>query len=495
MSGPPTSLRLKPNLFASGALVSVKAEVIPPELVGQACTLRLLEVDEEGKAPGVRLAEFTVQLAEEGETYRFQSAERVVAAGEETEAPSEEPGEYGEVWKLPYLRLAFDGCEGEHAIRIDSANVPDRFRREGGMFELGLELHDAAGAEVFPLDQPLAYARLNCGEVIAHNCSQAAVYFVSRQRSEIKKRGYGTWYGSQSSYRAHMRGESWAETPAHPGCHTCALRVDDEGARRKPLPGSAKADHQAGKAKTKLLQTDCTVYIHDTIELALEKAHLRADKAHFHRRRWGSGLEVGRLLRDLGFVTILFASEGPFEVSGKNPVKEAAAKGAVSDIMSGNADQRWAGTYPHSCPIDLVIEGHGSAEHANHADARAQFERLSELPFVVFLPGSQVHMLIGVKGALHECHWGGGPRDPLLFDDTDTVESHFGWSDVYAFVPLAYWRRQVEIAKLELRPLETIELELPEIELRLPEPAGAGATPDSSRGVEVDQFRRGRGGR
>ena len=76
----PASLHLDPGATASGGTVIVKVENVPQCVVDESvrCTLRVVEVDDEGE-DAVRLAEFLVDVVADGEGFAFANAERVLA--------------------------------------------------------------------------------------------------------------------------------------------------------------------------------------------------------------------------------------------------------------------------------------------------------------------------------------------------------------------------------------------------------------------------------
>lgn len=139
------TLRLRPNLLKTGETATVRAEHLPARLLGQACRLELVEVDDRGEQPSV-LATFDVTAQAGGAAPRFASAARV-------DAPTPAAG------AAPKVVLAFDGAPGAHEVVI----AAPRTTAEGQFLELGLTLRDPSGAEVYPAGRPRPFARLDCG--------------------------------------------------------------------------------------------------------------------------------------------------------------------------------------------------------------------------------------------------------------------------------------------------------------------------------------------
>lgn len=473
------SLRLRPNVLHSGDAATARIEWLPRELVGQRVKLELVEVDDQGLNPRP-LTAFAVDVvaAPEGEEgLRFANAERQAAAGELKELPP--PGEDGVAWAIPHLKLSLEGCEGEHVVVPTVADVRERRHAEGMRYELSLRLTDAAGVERYPAGKPVPFAELTCEVVLAENCARAAVHMFERHRRGIKERKLGHYYGQMSIYRGVYR----ADPPladSHAKCHVCALRAQDEQDGRKPAANGAMEKHE--RVSTPLVETDCTAYVDQVIKLAFTKSRAAADALWYaSKRRWYSGLEVGQVLQNLGWVLLYFSENG-----GADAVLEELArrKGFVKDVQSGTPAQRNDGVYPNAARIDATVVGFADETHPEHPTSREKFARLCELPFAVFLPGNQVHMLMGVQGKLYECHWGAGPRDPELFDDADTIEGHFGWSSFFVCMPQAYYLQMIEPAPPEL---EQDRLELPATPELLPESIDVEPSPNHDRILETSQ--------
>jgi hypothetical protein len=199
------AFRLLPNRFKSGELATLKIEGLakPDEIAGQPVTVRILEVPQ-----ATELAAFEVQIAKAGKGFVFSRAQRTDEPPElpQPERPKTRDGmshRFEIHWWRPHFRLRLDGQSEEHVVLLPVGEK----RAEGLVYELGFEVKAGGKVRARSVNHPTLVL---CGEVLAHNCRQAAKLRIEGQLDMLSQRGYGTCFGTGSDYAKayHQTGQS-----------------------------------------------------------------------------------------------------------------------------------------------------------------------------------------------------------------------------------------------------------------------------------------------
>jgi len=388
------SLRLDPNLAKCGEVITLRIEHLVPRLLGGKLALELLEVAEDGSA-GEVIASFSATAEEDAEqpgAFRFASAERQSVAAD-VEGDMELPGAELETsrdgatsvpgtettWERAHLKLKLAGLDDEHVVIVRVAETKDATQRERGVFELGLRVKDDAAAEVFATGEQVTL--LDCWEALSNNCKAAVVNQFEVHQHLVNERGYGDYYGSQSS-------ESSKKGKRVTDCVTYAVQVLE-------------------RAYAELRATADFRYLHTTKNVTMGGE----TKAY---KRYHMGGLFAPALQELGWTIALFV-------------------GNVSDLKSWGGYQ-WgcyskakkaldAGQQPKLFGAPCVLfADHGANEPA--AEATARFDAFAEhVPFGIVALSLGDHVTMKVDDLVYECHWSDTSTSSNLFDRDRTWES------------------------------------------------------------------------
>jgi len=380
----PASLRLDPNVVPCGEVAALRVEHVPPRLLGQAVTVRLLEVTEAGEE-GEVVAAFSATLAAERDAegaIAFASATREAVDADvegdmELPEPAAETSRDGETtvpgtettWRRAHLRLRLAGLDEEHVVIVRVAEGKDAREREGGVYELGVAVDDAAGAPVFRSGAQVAL--LDCWEALAENCAAACRNQLEVHRHLVEVRGSGDYYGSTS----------WEE-------------------------------HKAGKRVT-----DCVSYVVQVLERAYAELRAGADHRYLHGtepvtmsgetkdyKRYHLGGLFAPALAELGWALVLAVAD-PDDLWGYEKTVYRKARRA----LDAGEEPRLFGR-----PVTVVA---GVGADPPDAGAGALYDALGEeVPFGVVALNLGNHMAMKVGADAYECHWGDDSTSPDLFD-------------------------------------------------------------------------------
>jgi hypothetical protein len=196
------SFRLIPNSFKGGESCSLtyQGSTEPENVIGKKCVVKVFEIDENGKND--LLAEFNTVIVhasfpdlgkfDPDQTTRTDQFDNALPGPEYHNDPKGNLLPVPLNYKPVHFKLNLHGASG-HIVLMQG----DKGEIEGCVFEIGFSI-SIEGTEVYNSFKMPAF--VDCGNLLAVNCANAAAFFKENHDSLIASRGVGTHFGNKFTY-------------------------------------------------------------------------------------------------------------------------------------------------------------------------------------------------------------------------------------------------------------------------------------------------------
>lgn len=453
------SARLQPNSIKGGDFLQLIIEgfanpKLEKELLNQSCTIEFYEIDGLKSAKKSKnddlLAEFSAKIVSQKPPligYELSEVKRVDSFEHELPKPEKRKNTDGEgkdwplsfssQWKPPHFRLSPNllsspapvvppiKAPDEHIIFIQG----DSREREHYIYDIAVRILVGGKEKFFSRKFP---TRLDCSNLLAHNCAEATKQFLHDHQELVKARGIGTNYGS-----------------------------------RYVFPDETK--FKADKAKYRLTSSNCIVYLLEACELAHRMSASLADwkriKSHM---KDGTGPTLAKGLEEVGWLGLYFNQDvaHPFDLDWSLTRKWARGhhrysfqqvrkygnygteKLKVKDLIinyrpttqyakyeADKIDKDFGGSH---FPGADKLNGQPIATKDQTKKESVKIDKLKKVPFGLVNAKDGLHTAVIVYGDVYEVHWDKGPDDQLLYEATN-FENDWGWISGIIHVPPGHW--------------------------------------------------------
>jgi hypothetical protein len=414
------SVRLYPNNFKGGECCSLWVEGLtePDTVLNKKCKVRLFEMDTvsgKGEKPGSKdlLAEFeTVIMAgtkknvcyfDQAKTKRTDQYINVLPGPEyKNDAAGNllpEPLNY----KPAYFDFAFDfGAihpTGSYCILIQGSPLELEYYNYEISFSVEID-----GKEIF--NSFKMQAIVDCNNILAENCVNAAKYFKENHDGMLATRNVGTHYGNKYKYILPNEDGYLRQVQRE-------LNLTNE--QRELLRGqtqvwdeSAKKKFDADNKRYKLKQTSCIDYVMDCFEIAHKKAGMEADWKNIADKVVDKiGQSLAKELVNYNWVALYYNPDV------KNPWDNQKFH---TDSYNQAITKRTYGSNIVVPVFDMVVNYSPQTKDKDELAFKNptqkesdQISKLLEVPFAFLMSRDSLHTAMFIKGKVYEVHWDIGP--------------------------------------------------------------------------------------
>lgn len=422
------------------------------KVVDKACTIKIYEVDillgkKKETTPNDLLAEFESVICgstKEGFYFDANQTKRTDSFNKELPEPEEHATSDGKPLPIPlvykpvhfYLFLDTKDSNYEtHLILIQG----ETSEVELFTYEIGFTI-EVENKIVFDSRKIPAY--VECSNILADNCINAAKFIVENHYAHQEKYLCGTHYGSMYPYKFKNEEEYLkAMERINP-----FLAIRHKG----KWDSAFKLLFDKHCLKYKLIMTECIDFVINSLELGFTKSSMKNEwnKCKKHLGGKVSGQTLAKCLTDIGWVAIYYAPDA------SNFYDKDRKKAHIFGFLDALQYQQYGNNIIKPIiPIhDMCINYSPTTTYIDKnmvmdptTPELDKINTVMDLPFAFLLARYGAHTALLIKGKVYEVHWTESPYTKLLFDTNrsflfDHTPDTWDWMSGIIVTPKIFWK-------------------------------------------------------
>jgi hypothetical protein len=378
----------------------------PNEILEKLCTIKIYEVDTLNKhnSKDDLLAEFLISIKGQNDNYFFDpdTIERIDQF--EHELPEEEyhHASNGEELSIslkfdpPHFYLFFDTNETqpeEHLILIKS----EENEIEYSIYEIGFTI-EMNNKVLFDSRKIPAY--IDCNNLLAYNCCNAAKFIVNNHYAYREKHLCGLYYGSKFMYSFDNE-EDYIRSISQINPDAIKVKGNWDHEFKKIFDSHNQRHH--------FKSTDCIKFVLEALQLGFEKTNMKSEWNKIEKQLLSmSGQQLAKALIDIGWIALFYAPDtNNFYDYDKKKEHSTSCFDALKYKKYGNEYNK-----PIIPIYDCVVNYSPTMKYKDDfpVENPTQLEldkinKVMKLPFAFLLAKYGRHTALLIKGKVFEVHW------------------------------------------------------------------------------------------